>query len=427
MTQNKQFKKRVRARMAETGETYVQARRALDDGRNKPFTLRQLGYWKSLQEPHLPDPIDFVDASWDLQERQRVVEYLSRGAVLKQSLESSWCRLGCGQKPQNPKHFFSAAGTTDEDKTWQERREARRVAALKTENAGELFEHVEMGSSDLTDGVYVWPEGLVHYVEKHNVRLPTEFVKHVLNSLGVFGPLPLVYGLNETWWCREWTVITKKDLIERTAWSQGPAPIIQIESPFPAGWYFHDEEYPEEGSEGPYKTLHDAQHAALQSGNDGHGNFDEVFREWLHEEITIEEAFEKLEIGGVTFWEQKDNATVMQRYLADYLKVQMRNMLDAVTDQENNQGFREGIRDRLTTLVSVLRSKAQKAGVKVPPEDGIEVGFPEPSEKDVKNNVLRVSVTIHRPEWYPEFVRDLVDEGLLDPHHRVSMQLKEEA
>ncbi|MEV4556282.1 hypothetical protein AB0K51_04695 [Kitasatospora sp. NPDC049285] len=35
------------------------------------------------------------------------------------------------------------------------------------------------GSRDLTDGYYLWPEGLAHYVLDHGVRLPAEFVDHV--------------------------------------------------------------------------------------------------------------------------------------------------------------------------------------------------------------------------------------------------------
>ena len=35
-----------------------------------------------------------------------------------------------------------------------------------------------LGSKDLTDGVWVWPEGLAHYVGTHGVRLPDEFVAH---------------------------------------------------------------------------------------------------------------------------------------------------------------------------------------------------------------------------------------------------------
>ena len=35
-----------------------------------------------------------------------------------------------------------------------------------------------LGTKDLTDGVWVWPEGLAHYVARHGVRLPDEFVAH---------------------------------------------------------------------------------------------------------------------------------------------------------------------------------------------------------------------------------------------------------
>ena len=33
---------------------------------------------------------------------------------------------------------------------------------------------VQLGCCSLTDGTYVWPEGLAHYVEAHGVRLPGE-------------------------------------------------------------------------------------------------------------------------------------------------------------------------------------------------------------------------------------------------------------
>ncbi|HEY4241521.1 MAG TPA: hypothetical protein VGM88_16985 [Kofleriaceae bacterium] len=33
-----------------------------------------------------------------------------------------------------------------------------------------------VGRRDLTDGAFVWPEGLAHYVEEHGVRLPPWFV-----------------------------------------------------------------------------------------------------------------------------------------------------------------------------------------------------------------------------------------------------------
>ncbi len=34
----------------------------------------------------------------------------------------------------------------------------------------------------LTDGTYVWPAILAHYVERHHVRLPGEFVSHMVTN-----------------------------------------------------------------------------------------------------------------------------------------------------------------------------------------------------------------------------------------------------
>jgi len=38
----------------------------------------------------------------------------------------------------------------------------------------------EMGDSELTDGKWVWPSGLAHYVDTHHVSLPPEFVNSVV-------------------------------------------------------------------------------------------------------------------------------------------------------------------------------------------------------------------------------------------------------
>jgi len=42
---------------------------------------------------------------------------------------------------------------------------------------------VVMGCTTLTDGVWVWPEGLAHYLQDHYVTLPETFVLHVLQTL----------------------------------------------------------------------------------------------------------------------------------------------------------------------------------------------------------------------------------------------------
>ncbi len=42
-----------------------------------------------------------------------------------------------------------------------------------------------MGSKELTDGFWIWPEGLSHYVRAHGILLPEEFVAHALANESV--------------------------------------------------------------------------------------------------------------------------------------------------------------------------------------------------------------------------------------------------
>ncbi|WP_240644078.1 hypothetical protein [Antribacter gilvus] len=39
------------------------------------------------------------------------------------------------------------------------------------------------GTLELTDGSFVWPEGLRHYLVEHGVRLPARFVEHVRSRI----------------------------------------------------------------------------------------------------------------------------------------------------------------------------------------------------------------------------------------------------
>jgi hypothetical protein len=64
--------------------------------------------------------------------REAVAAYLDAGAQHEQYRGYSWCRYGCGDN----------------------------------------------GSSELTDGAWVWPVGLSHYVRQHRVSLPEEFISH---------------------------------------------------------------------------------------------------------------------------------------------------------------------------------------------------------------------------------------------------------
>jgi hypothetical protein len=80
-------------------------------------------------------PRRLVDSAWAREDRSRVVQYLSGARAVAHAGGSSYCRFGCGLT----------------------------------------------GCAERSDGVWLWPEGLAHYVQHHAVRLPEEFVSHIRN------------------------------------------------------------------------------------------------------------------------------------------------------------------------------------------------------------------------------------------------------
>ena len=115
-------------------------------------SLRLIGYWRDAAGTRdWPNVRDFIDEGWDDDERIGVGLYLQNGLVARAWMGCSPCRL---------------------------------------------CENATNGSLDLTDGVYVWPEGLAHYVLDHNVRLPHEFVAHVHARNELLGDV----RVDESWW-----------------------------------------------------------------------------------------------------------------------------------------------------------------------------------------------------------------------------------
>lgn len=99
--------------------------------------LHGIGFFiESLRDSRFPAPQELVVADPRL---PAVAEYLDRGRVHEQYRGISWCRV-CGDHSAH------------------------------------------MGSADLTDGVWLWPEGLSHYVRHHSVVLPESFITHALAS-----------------------------------------------------------------------------------------------------------------------------------------------------------------------------------------------------------------------------------------------------
>lgn len=95
--------------------------------------LQRIGYWSSNDDSELPDPRTLVDVAWEATTRDRVVEYLRAGRV-------QWIQMG-----------YSTS----------------------------RFCGMPNGTAELTDGTYLWPEGLAHHLTDHAVRLPDEFVAFV--------------------------------------------------------------------------------------------------------------------------------------------------------------------------------------------------------------------------------------------------------
>lgn len=97
--------------------------------------LRSIGFWSGgATNARWPDVRQFVDVNWDPDERDQVANYLQSGLVVRSYMGYSPCRL-CGK---------------------------------------------DNGDLELSDGAYVWPDGLAHYILEHGVRLPDQFVQHAI-------------------------------------------------------------------------------------------------------------------------------------------------------------------------------------------------------------------------------------------------------
>jgi hypothetical protein len=95
------------------------------------MAVRRIGYWKASLNDAYPFPQE-VEVQLDSRVRSQVVGYLDNGVRVQAYRGFSYCRYGCGPN----------------------------------------------GSTELSDGIWTWPDGLVHYVREHGVGLPPAFVAH---------------------------------------------------------------------------------------------------------------------------------------------------------------------------------------------------------------------------------------------------------
>jgi hypothetical protein len=129
--------------------------------------LKIVGYWfREDGGEGLPDPQRLVDKSWEVKDRKRIVGYLKSGVRLRECLGFSYCRFPGGPPSE------------------------------------------KMGNADLTDGVWLWPEGLWVYVFRYSVRLPEVFVSHMRTREFVVGAVDVRAAIGDVidsvFW-REWS------------------------------------------------------------------------------------------------------------------------------------------------------------------------------------------------------------------------------
>src|SRR4051812_40706306 len=114
------------------------------------MTFKAIGYWREPTYVWLPDERRFNFEGWSedswLADPMRVVE--SHGGCDPDPLVVSYLRSG--------KEFAA----------WRGFSSCRFECGVPDEL---------MGYRCLTDGAWVWPEGLAHYVERHQLPLPDEF------------------------------------------------------------------------------------------------------------------------------------------------------------------------------------------------------------------------------------------------------------
>lgn len=115
-----------------------------------------IGYWHNDYETDLPDPGKFIDEAWNEEERQAILKYLRSAPPMPYAaMGVSWCRFRCDVS--------------------------------------------HLGALEFTDGKYIWPEGLPHYIDEHKVKLPQEVIDYMLSNKNI-EPVKDNVEADLTWW-----------------------------------------------------------------------------------------------------------------------------------------------------------------------------------------------------------------------------------
>ncbi len=121
----------------------------------RALDLIAIGYWHSERKPQLPMPQAFIEPHWEEEEKAMVIRYLKRGRLAIMYRGFSICRI-CNKM---------------------------------------------LGSECWTDGTYIFPDFLFHYLEEHQVKLPQQFINHVRAKQFLQGAFTIqVESIDYSWW-----------------------------------------------------------------------------------------------------------------------------------------------------------------------------------------------------------------------------------
>ncbi|CAM9418991.1 unnamed protein product [Scytosiphon promiscuus] len=164
--------------------------------------LLEVGFWADPRDTgdQRPNPALLVDEEWGRTVASLAVALYVRSGFLESfELGYSFCRLGCCSDASKPaessrrsgletpkaKEAGTGAAAAAADGAAAAERGRNNVDVHRSatpENCGSVRKKF-MGCTTLTDGKYVWPEGLAHYITEHAVRPPEDFVEYALENL----------------------------------------------------------------------------------------------------------------------------------------------------------------------------------------------------------------------------------------------------
>jgi len=168
---------------------------------NVTSPLIEEGFWSSLVSPITskerehdsflqtrPNPLTLVDKEWaSSEEAFCVLRYIESPSIMIESFELGLapCRFLASLQSRSLSTGSNKVNLNESD-TLGLSLSSCNTAPLNNHDDDSSFSFClsnEMGCSSLTDGVFVFPEGLAHYIRRHGVRPSKAFVSHIRERL----------------------------------------------------------------------------------------------------------------------------------------------------------------------------------------------------------------------------------------------------